>query len=347
MRTPFRKLVLVVLSLALIAVPVLRATAVWAASPALEEAQALYDGAKFDDAITKLRDALSTGQVTGSDVVSARALMARCLVKAGDRVEAKQAFKTVLRSDPGFTLDAVTVPPDEMEVFNLAAKEIQQEQIEAGQRIPASLMFFVGKGPGENTDLGEVQKFFGGSGELDAQTEFGGSVRFPIRPRWSLDIELSRLLATGSSDSTAASIYITDTEYKAAGIPLVLSLYWTAIPGQKFRANVFAGAGWLLGATASMDMHYQQGSFYDFRFLQGDTKTGSYFHVGAEGEYMVHPKASISARLLYRSAVADGLLPQGTGLLTALQPSIPTFKDFKVDFSGVAFHIGLRAYIGY
>jgi len=41
----------------------------------------------------------------------------------------------------------MTVPPDEMEVFNLALKEINAEQIEAGQRIPASLSFFYGTGP--------------------------------------------------------------------------------------------------------------------------------------------------------------------------------------------------------
>jgi len=346
MRSPFRKLLLVALSLTLSAVPLLLAADAWAAAPALTEAQKLYDAAKFDDAIAKLREALSTGEVTGSDAVEARALMARCMVKADNRVEAKQGFKTVLRSDPGYKLDPVNVPPDEMEVFNLAAKEIQQEQIEAGQRIPASLMFFIGKGPGDNTSLGEVQKFFGGSDKLDPQTEFGGSVRFPIRPRFSLDIELSRLRATGSSDSSAASFVFKDTEYEASGIPLVLSLYWTAIPGQKFRANVFAGAGWLLGATVSMDMHYQNGGL-DFRFLEGDTKTGSYWHLGGEAEYMVHPKASITGRLLYRSAVAEDLIPHGTGLLTAIQPSIPLFQNIKVDFSGVAFHIGMRAYIGY
>lgn len=347
MRSPFRKLLLVALTLTLSAVPLLRATAVWAAAPALEEAQKLYDAAKFDDAIAKLRDALSTGEVTGTDAVEARALMARCHVKVNNRVEAKQGFKTVLRSDPGYKLDPVTVPPDEMEVFNLAAKEIQQEQIEAGRRIPASIMLFLGKGPGDNTDLGKASKFFGGSDKLDPQTEFGGSVRFPIRPRFSLDIELSRLLAKGESDSGAASVIITDNEYKASGIPLVVSVYWTAIPGQKFRTNVFAGAGWLLGATAQMDMHYEAPPVYDFRFLQGDTKTGSYFHLGAEAEYVVHPKASITGRLLYRSAVAKDLLPQGTGLLTGLQPNIPDFRNIKVDFSGVAFHIGLRAYIGY
>jgi tetratricopeptide (TPR) repeat protein len=330
------------------------AAAAAAAAPAaataispVEQAQKLYDAAKFTEAVARLREALSTGQVTGSEVVEARALLGRCLVKTGERLEARQAFQTVLRMDPAYRPNSVVVPPDEMDVFNLALKAVTAEEIEAGQRIPASLMFFYGSGPGDNESLGEVQKHFGGSSTLDVQPEFGGSVRFPLRPRFSLDIEVSRLRATGKSDSTAASVYIHDTKYEAAAIPLVLSLYWTALPRTKYRANLFVGAGRLLAANNSIDMHYKQGTFYDFRFLQGDTKTGTYFHVGGEGEYMLHPKVSLSGRVLYRSATAKELIHQGTGLLSAIDPGIPIFKDRKVDFSGVAFTVGLRAYIGY
>jgi hypothetical protein len=34
-------------------------------------------------------------------------------VKTGNRVEAKEAFKFVLRQEPGWRPDATTVPPDE------------------------------------------------------------------------------------------------------------------------------------------------------------------------------------------------------------------------------------------
>src|SRR6266487_1769514 len=100
MRFMVWKLVLAALMLAIVAAPVLQSSTAWAISPALEEAQALYDGAKFTDAIAKLRDALSSGQLAGTDAIAARALMARCLVKSGNRVEAKQAFKFVLRQQP-------------------------------------------------------------------------------------------------------------------------------------------------------------------------------------------------------------------------------------------------------
>jgi hypothetical protein len=317
--------------------------AAWSASPVVDSAQQLYDSAKFNDAITTLRDGLSSGGVTGPDALKAKALLGRCLVKTGNRVEGKEQFKNLLRQDGGFRLDATNVPPDEMEVFELASKEILAEQIAAGRRIPASLSFFYGMGPGDNTSLGEVQSHFGGSKKLDPKPEFGGSVRFPLRPRWSLDLELSRLRATGTSDSSAASQYILDTNYEAAAIPLVVSLCWTAVPGEKFRANLFVGGGRLLAASNSIDMNYND----TFRFLFASTKTGSYFHVGAEGEYLVHPKLSLTGRALYRSATATGLYKESTTLLDLIDANPPTLKGRKVDFSGVAFSVGLRAYIGY
>lgn len=306
-----------------------------AASPVVTQAQQLYDGAKFPEAVLKLRDALATGQVTGTDALDARALMARCLVKAGNRLEAKQVFKTVLRSDPAWRPDALSVPPDEMDVFNIALKEINAEQIEAGQRIPASLSFYVGKGPGANKSLGDIQKFLGGSGELDAQTEFGGSVRFPLRPRVSLDLELSRFKATGK-DSSASPNTI---DFEAGAMPMVVSLYWTALPGSKYRGNLFAGAGPMFSSRNSIDLPFSP----TVRLQLADQKTGFYFHLGAEGEYVVTPKVSLSGRVLYRSATASDLYHKSTLELYGSKP----IKDRKVEFSGIAVHIGLRAYIGY
>jgi hypothetical protein len=308
--------------------------AAWAASPVLDASQQLYDGAKFNDAIKKLRDALSTGGVTGADALKAKALLGRCLVKTGNRVEGKEQFKNLLRQDGGFRLDASVVPPDEMEVFNLASKEILAEQIEAGQRIPASISFFGGKGPGDNKTLAEVQALQGGKDKLDAQTEFGGSVRFPLRPRLSLDLEISRLRATGKD--TVAAPY--NTNFEAAAIPLVVSLYYTVMPGEKFRANLFAGAGPLLAASNTIDL-----PFFSIRLGLSDTKTGTYYHVGGEAEYVVVPRVSLAGRVLYRSATAKELYHDSTLEFDATHP----LKDRKVDFSGVAFNIGLRAYIGY
>ena len=334
MRIPFRRLLFAVLSLTLVATP-FRAVA-WAASPAIEEAQKSYDAAKFDDAITQLRNALSSGQITGSDVVSARALMARCLVKTGKRIEAKQAFKTVLRSDPGFKLDTVSVPPDEVEVFTLAVKEIQAEQIEAGQRIPASMGFVYGIGSGDNKDFAKIQHSNGGDTKMQSKPEFGVSVRFPLRPRLSLDIELSRFRATGKDSVSDPNTVL----FEASAIPMVVSLYYTAMSSDKFHVNLFAGGGPMVASRASIDVN-----FISVRLQIADEKVGAFLHGGVEGEYMVAPKLSLTGRVEGRYAQASGLFKNST--LTLYGNPDAALKDRKVDFSGYGAYVGLRGYIGY
>jgi len=318
--------------------PALRAPAAWAAAPAVDEAQHLYDTAKFSEAVAKLRDALNSGQVTGSDVIAARALLARCLVKAGNRLEAKQAFKTVLRADPAWRPDAVMVPPDEMDVFNLALKEINAEQIEAGQRVPASLCFFFGAGSGSNKELGEFVKLGGGDDKFNSKTEFGGSVRFPLKPRLSLDIELARFRAT--DDDTAGAFSTKAVQYEATAIPLLVNLYWTALPRQHWRGNVFAGLGPLMAARVAFKIPGSGSSVLEI----ADERQGFIFQGGVEGEYLFNSRFSVSGRLLGRSATA-------TGFFKDTKLNIYNSTDFldnrKVDFSGYGAFVALRAYIGY
>ena len=315
--------------------PAVRTPAAWAGAPAIEEAQKLYDSAKFGDAVAKLRDALGTGQVTGSDVITARALMARCLVKAGNRLEAKQAFKTVLRADPAWRPDAVMVPPDEMDVFNLALKEINTEQIEAGQRVPASVSFFYGVGSGDNKDFAKLEKAGGGDDKMKSKAEFGGSVRFPLRPRISLDIELSRFRSAGNDSIPAPN----NTNFVTSAIPLVASVYWTAIPGSKHRVNLFAGAGPMLASRASIEL-----PFFTIRLNLADEKVGAYLHAGAEGEWMLSPKLSLNGRVLGRYAKASGLFSGSTLIPYGGSEKL---ADRTVNFSGFGAFVALRAYIGY
>ena len=307
-----------------------------AASPALDDAQRLYDSAKFDDAITRLRDALASGQVAGPDALKAKELLGRSLVKAGNRVEAREAFKSLLRTDSGYRLDAVSVPPDEVEVFNLALKDIQSEQIEAGNRIPASISLFYGVGSGDNKSMGEIVKAGGGDDKFDSKPEFGGSVRFPLRPRFSLDVELSRFRATDHDSVSGTG----RTEFEASAIPLVVSLYWTAVPGNKYRVNLFGGAGPMLASRAGIEF-----LFFTIHLGLADEKVGTYVHGGVEGEYMVTPKLSISGRVLGRYANASKLF-KNSDLMLYGPPAVP-LANRKVDFSGFGAYIGLRGYIGY
>lgn len=326
------------LALALMFAPTLRVAAAFAAVPAVEEAQAMYDSAKFAEAVVKLRDALGSGQITGTDALSARALMARCLVKAGNRLEAKQAFKTVLRSDPAWRPDAMAVPPDEMDVFNLALKEITAEQIEAGQRIPASLGFFFGFGSGTNSDFSKLLEAGGNTDGFDSKAEFGGSVRFPLKPRWSLDLELMQFRAEASDTFVVFPRYA----YEATATPLAVSIYWTAMTGSKHRVYVFGGAGPMIATRAALK--FQDPSV---GYFVADEGVGVFMHAGVEGEMMVSDRLSISGKFVGRSAKKAGLFSDVNESLNLYGGPNGGLRDQDVDFSGFGAFIGLRAYIGY
>jgi tetratricopeptide (TPR) repeat protein len=300
------------------------------ASP-VQQAQALYDQAKFADAAALLRAAIAHQQVSGNDELKARELLGRSLVKSGNRLAAKEAFKALLREDSAYRLDTLTVPPDEVEVFDLAVKDISAEQTAAGQRIPASLGFFYGTGSGDNKNYGEISKAGGGPGTLDNKPEFGGSVRFPVLPRFSLDIEMSRFRATATDKSPF--------DYTLTGSPLVASLYYTAFSTAKIHLNGFVGAGALLDANANIRL-----SLFSTPINLSTQKNGWYYHAGVEGEYLVIPKLSVNGRLLVREATAKDMN-------LAIQDPFDLYSNVnanhrKIDFSGFGAFIGLRAYIG-
>jgi hypothetical protein len=308
--------------------------------PVLQEVQQLYNSAKFTDAVARLRDALSTGQVSGPEALEAKAWLGRCLVKAGNRVEAKEAFKSLLRQDDGYRLDAVSVPPDEMAVFDQALKEITAEQIEAGRRIPASLEFFGGYGLWSNQDYTDLVEL-GGGDEFDGHGEFGGAVRFPIRPRWSMEISVMRLRATARDSFPSPG----GIDYKLSALPLVVTGYYNVRPGDKLRVNAFVGAGPMLAAQAQASLLF----FGILPISLNAGKTGLYAHAGLEGEYLFRPRLSITGRVAGRIARASEL--EYSGEVLNLYSTTPASKSDingrDLDFSGMTFQIGLRGYIGY
>jgi hypothetical protein len=334
MRSLVWKLVLAALTLALVAAPVAGTSTAWAASPALEEAQSLYDGAKFTEAVARIRTALSSGEVSGSEAIAARALMARCLVKAGNRLEAKQAFKFVLRQQPGFRLDAATAGPDEQEVFALAQRELTAEQIEAGKRIPASISFNFGSGDGDNEDMAEVATPGGGEEKYDVKPQIGGAVRFPVARNLSLELEMQRLRATNVA-GTAPN----DTRFEITAYPVSVSLYYTVYTQRWVRANLFAGGGLLSSAISKIEFSDFGGTALN---VSGQ-KNGSYFHGGAEAELVLHPRVAVAGRLMGRSAKAEKVWDE----FDFLAWGVASMKNRTIDFTGFSATLGLRAYIGY
>ncbi len=316
-----------------------------ASATAVQEAQSRYDQSDFAGALTLLREKLASGVITGADVRGARELLARSLVRSGNRVEAKEAFKGLIRKFPGYRPDAATVPPDEQEVYAMAEREVLSEQIETGKRIPASISFSIGTGSAENKDMGKVIDFLdeiynsniGTGNTYEGELQFGGAVRFPIRERLSLELELQSLHASKSLPLT--SFGGQSLGFDVTGLPLSVSLYQGVLSGRAYRVNVFAGGGVLATAISEVDYEELAALLGGVPLKLSGQKTGSYFHGGVEAEYLVTQRFSLSGRAMGRSAKAKGTL-DGIGFGDE-------FNGRTIDFSGFGATIGLRAYIGY
>lgn len=304
------------------------------ASP-VAKAQQQYDSGKFADALATLQEALSTGAVTGSDAVGARELLGRCQVKAGDVPGARNTFLKILRSDPLYRLDALRTPPDEVEAFQQALKTFEAEQLQASQRIPASIALFGGIGSGSNEDFGKYVAVGGGDKEFDNKPMFGISVRFPLAPRWSLDLEMQRFRAV-NEDSVSGPAKAT---YELTATPMVVNVIYLMRDSDKYRVNLFAGAGPMLNCYASDKFLF----FGSIPLKVTDTKVGTYFHAGVEGEYELHPKLAVTGRALFRSAKAEKMFKGSEfGQYTGA-----TIGNRDMDFSGYGLSLGIRGYIGY
>jgi hypothetical protein len=318
------------------AVAVLSPHVAFAQAGAVAQAQSQYDSGRFADALTTLQNALAAGEVTGSDAIGARVLLARCQAKVGDVPAARKTFLQVLRQDPQFRLDEVSTPPDEVAVFREALRAFEREQEQASQRIPASLAGFYGIGSGANEDFGEYVALGGGDKEFDNKPFFGIGVRFPLAPRWSLDLELQRFRAT-NEDSVSGPAQAT---YELTATPLVVNVVYLVKESGKLRMNVFAGGGPMLNSYAADKFLF----FGSIALKVTDTKVGTYFHGGFEGEYSLHPKLSVNARALFRSAKATKMYEDSQ---FTQYGGTETIGNRDMDFSGYGLTLGLRGYIGY
>ena len=315
-------------------------------SATIEQARSLYVESKFQAASNLLADALRDGRVTGDDLNAARALRARCLAKLGRRIESKELFKAVLRSDANFRLDPLQVPPDEMDSFDRALREFQAEQVEAGKRYPSSLGLWYGRGQGVHQDIVDLASSAGvaEADDFESSGDFGLSVRFPLKPRWSLDIEVSRL--RGTTEDQLPSSRNAHATYTVTATPVVATLLHHFGESRKLNLSAFVGAGLMpSAATIEFERSLVSGRVIPTQ-LVGE-KTGLYLHAGGEGELFMSPRFALSARVAVRRASSGKLdWPRDDFELYETYPQ-SVLGERSVDFSGLAAHIGVRAYIGY
>lgn len=346
-----RRLLFVVTAALLLAAPFAAPPAVAQSDDAaatgsvLDQATAMYDQSRFQEAADMLAEAIRTGRVGGDDLNRARELRARALVKAGRRIEAKEAFKSVLRSDPAYRPDPVRVPPDEMAVFETSLKEFQAEQVEAGRRVPASIGVIYGFGQAVNQDIVDLASPAGvpQADDFSASPEFGYSVRFPLNPRWSVDFGVSRLRADTEDHLNPA--FNEHASYVATGTPIVATMVWNWRKQRTYRINVLGGVGFMAGEATVQFLHDHFGRLIPVQVV--GKATGPYLHGGLEGEWFVSPRFAFTGNALLRYA--------NSGELDWERPDFQVYQGVtesrlgnrNVDFSGYNFHVGVRAYIGY
>jgi hypothetical protein len=72
------------------------------AEPPLQVARDLYDSGKYAEAAAVIRRGLTDHQIPKAEVLSARELQARALVRAGKPADATKVYQAMLKTSPGF-----------------------------------------------------------------------------------------------------------------------------------------------------------------------------------------------------------------------------------------------------
>ena len=163
--------------------------------------------------------------------------------------------------------------------------------------------------------------------------EYGGSIRYGISPKASLDYELNLMNGKGKTDITSPSAET--AEIKTTGLAAPLSLYYELGNSDKSVFNFFVGVGPMLSTKFKVTESNSSTSLSE----ESKSKTGLYAHAGFEGDYMVSKSVAITARVLGRYAKAKDV--------TWVDPNDANNVIKKdVNLSGGAFSLGLRAFFG-
>ncbi len=153
--------------------------------------------------------------------------------------------------------------------------------------------------------------------------EFGGSIRYGVSPRLSIDYEVLTLNGKGTTDSVTPKVVA-----EANGIATPINLYYELTRNDAYRFSLFGGAGPMFKTGWSVEQ--------DTTEFKAKQKTTLYAHVGFEGQVMAGKRFAFTSRALGRYARAKDVE----------QDTDPSTK-LGVSLSGFAFSIGLRAYFGH
>jgi hypothetical protein len=313
----------------------------------VDVAQELYRRAFFAEAAQSLKSAFATGKVTPDDWVKANEWLARSLVRQNNRVGAREVFRGILDHDPEYRPDPLRIPQDERDVFTLAQTDYRRWEVQQQRRIPVSFGFSLGRGSGGNSDFGELAHLKGGDDHFKSENEFSGSVRFPIPIRsggWSIDVSLGKFKSTNFD--TLPTGNDSKVRYSASALPLTFSVL-RAFPLRQGRIHVFAGGGPLLSAEINMRFLHDHNLTELIPVTLAGSTTGVILHAGAELEFPIQNRVSVTLRGLARRATTGEIDFARPNFLLYDPDPASKIGGRSLDFSGFAASFGLRAFIGF
>jgi hypothetical protein len=166
-----------------------------------------------------------------------------------------------------------------------------------------------------------------GFGAIKNGVEYGFGVDYRFSRWFSVGFEVGRVGGDAAQPMVAPASG--PTQYSATASPFAINL--TAHVAREPRGNldVFVGGGPLLSATVS--------SVSDIFDLSA-SKTGVYLHAGAAAELRFSPMVALGVRGLVRHARASRI--------DLRDISNDPNAIWDLDFSGVAFSIGPKIYLG-
>ena len=158
--------------------------------------------------------------------------------------------------------------------------------------------------------------------EVKTGWEYGGSIRYRVRPRLSIDAEIVSMNGRGTTDSVDPK-FVAETH----GIAIAVSLYQQMSQNDAYSFSLFGGAGPAFG----MKWTAEQGAAQ----FKSRTKATWYAHAGFEGQIKAGGRFGFVSRALGRVAMARDVA----------QDDDPSTR-FDVSMNGAAFSVGIRWYFG-
>lgn len=181
-----------------------------------------------------------------------------------------------------------------------------------------------GTGMYSNSDINDLLKAESPPrDEIKSGWEFGGSLRYGISEKLSIDAEGTKINAKSTTSDPAGD---GDEHWSVKTFAIPVTLNYALSQNEKYAFSIFAGGGPML--SAKLEGHDDTNS------VETDGQTKFMGQGGLEGMWYAGPKMAITARVLGRTAKISNL-EQG-GVATGID----------ADLSGVAFSLGLRAFFG-